>query len=48
MDYENSLDTYTVTFRGVFLLLLVVWIVQGIRASGQRANVSAVIDRESG
>ena len=31
MDYEGSLDTYTVTFRGILLLLMVVWAVKGMR-----------------
>jgi hypothetical protein len=44
MDYENSaLDTYTVTFRGILLLLVAVWILQALRKSVHGATASASV-----
>lgn len=36
--YEGSWDTYSVTFRGILLLLPVIWVIQGRRASRRLEN----------
>ncbi len=38
LDYEGSWETYTVTFRGILLLLLVVYVVKAVGTSFARAT----------